>query len=170
MKYGIVAFPSKQTQDLANHYRKRYDTHYSQIPPHFTFVDSFTAEESEINDIVAKVSAVASRFAPIEMHATRVSTFLPVTNAIYFRIEPTPQIHAIHQALVDTLQHQQKHVFTPHITIAQDLSDAEHDDIIGQLRMVGVDAKETIDRIHLMYQLENGSWSTYDTFRLTGEE
>lgn len=170
MKYGIVAFPSKKIQDLANHYRKRYDTHYSQIPPHFTFIDSFTAEETELDTIVDKVSEIAKRFAPIDIHATRISTFSPVTNAIYFRIEPTEQINAIHNALVDTLQHKQKHVFTPHITIGQDLSDAEHDDIIGQLRMVGVDAKEMIDRIHLMYQLENGSWSTYDTFRLTGEE
>lgn len=37
-----------------------------------------------------------------------------------------------------------KHVFVPHITIAQKMSDSEHDDIFGQLRMTGVDEKDTI--------------------------
>ena len=63
-----------------------------------------------------------------------------------------------------------KYVFVPHITIAQKLSDIEHDDILGQLRMVGVDEKDSIDRIHLLYQLEDGSWTTYDTYKLTGAE
>ncbi len=36
MKYGIVAFPSKQLQDFANSYRKRYDSHYTKITPHIT--------------------------------------------------------------------------------------------------------------------------------------
>ncbi len=34
MKFGVVIFPSKKLQDLANSYRKRYDSHYALIPPH----------------------------------------------------------------------------------------------------------------------------------------
>ena len=56
------------------------------------------------------------------------------------------------------------------LTIAQNLSDAEHDDIFGQLRMIGFNEQETIDRIHLLNQLEDGSWTTYETFRLSGAE
>ena len=36
MKFGVVIFPSKKLQDLANSYRKRYDPHYSLITPHLT--------------------------------------------------------------------------------------------------------------------------------------
>ena len=50
------------------------------------------------------------------------------------------------------------------------MSDTEHDDIYGQLRMTGVNEHETIDSIHLLNQLENGSWTTIETFRLTGAE
>mgnify|MGYP003549707115 CR=1 FL=1 len=49
----------------------------------------------------------------------------------------------------------QEFSFVPHITIGQKLSDQEHSDIFGQLSMIDVKHEETVDRIHLMYQLEN---------------
>lgn len=171
MKYGIVAFPSKKLQDLANTYRKRYDPHYAQITPHMTLKDVFEADETEIGDITKKLAEIARRFAPLTIHASRISSFFPTTNAIYFRIEPTPQLENIHNEIQEQLQiGKPKHVFVPHITIAQKMTDSEHDDILGQLRMSGVDEKETIDRFHLLYQLEDGSWTTYETFRLSGAE
>lgn len=171
MKYGIVAFPSKKLQDLANTYRKRYDPHYAQITPHMTLKDVFEADETEIVEITKKLEDLAKRFAPFTIHASRVSSFFPTTNAIYFRIEPTPQLENIYHEIQDQLQiGKPKHVFVPHITIAQKMSDSEHDDIFGQLRMIGVNEKETIDRFHLLYQLEDGSWTTYETFRLSGAE
>jgi len=56
--------------------------------------------------------------------------------------------------------------FVPHITLGQKLSNDEHSDVLGQLSMLDVTHEETIDRIHLVYQLENGSWTVYETFRL----
>ena len=171
MKYGIVAFPSKKLQDLANTYRKRYDPHYAKITPHMTLQDAFDADEMQIEEISQKLSDIAKRFSPLTIHASRISSFFPTTNAIYFRVEPTPQLTKIHTEIQDQLQiGEPKHVFVPHITIAQKLSDSEHDDIFGQLRMIGVNEQETIDRIHLLYQLEDGSWTTYETFRLSGAE
>lgn len=171
MKYGIVAFPSKTLQDLANTYRKRYDPHYARITPHMTLKDAFDADEMQIEEISQKLSDIAKRFSPLAIHASRISSFFPTTNAIYFRVEPTPQLTKIHKEIQERLQiGKPKHVFVPHITIAQKLSDTEHDDIFGQLRMIGVNEQETIDRIHLLYQLEDGSWTTYETFRLSGAE
>ncbi|WP_431029269.1 YjcG family protein [Lysinibacillus sp. LZ02] len=171
MKYGIVAFPSKKLQDLANTYRKRYDPHYAKITPHMTLKDTFEADEMQIEEISKKLTEIANRFAPLAIHASRVSSFFPTTNAIYFRVEPTPQLEDIHKEIQEQLNiGTPKYVFVPHITIAQKMTDSEHDDIFGQLRMIGVDEKETIDRIHLLYQLEDGSWTTYETFRLSGVE
>ena len=171
MKYGIVAFPSKKLQDLANTYRKRYDPHYAQITPHMTLKDSFDATEEDIQSIVKQLDELTANYAPLTIHASRISSFFPTTNAIYFRIEPTEQLVAFNEAIQEKVPFgEPKHVFVPHITIAQKMTDSEHDDIFGQLRMTGVDEKDTIDRIHLLYQLEDGSWTTYETFRLTGAE
>ncbi|MFJ7650005.1 YjcG family protein [Lysinibacillus sp. NPDC097279] len=171
MKYGIVAFPSKKLQDLANTYRKRYDPHYAKITPHMTLKDSFDATEEDIQSIVKQLDDIAANQAPLSIHASRISSFFPTTNAIYFRIEPTEQLQAFHRVIEEKIPFgDSKHVFVPHITIAQKMTDSEHDDIFGQLRMTGVDEKDSIDRIHLLYQLEDGSWTTYETFRLTGAE
>ncbi len=171
LKYGIVAFPSKKLQDLANTYRKRYDPHYALITPHITLKDAFDANESEIGEISKHLQEVASRFAPLQIHASRISSFYPTTNAIYFRVEPTPQLENIQKLIQEKINFgAPKHVFVPHITIAQKMSASEHDDIHGQLRMVGVDEKDSIDRFHLLYQLEDGSWTTYETYKLTGAE
>ncbi|MEK4228513.1 YjcG family protein [Solibacillus sp. FSL H8-0538] len=171
MNYGIVAFPSKNLQDLANTYRKRYDPHFAHITPHMTLKDSFNADDMQIQEISKKIQEIAEKFAPLQIHASRISSFYPTTNTIYFRIEPTSQLKKIHTELQEQLTiGAPKHVFVPHITIAQKLSASEHDDIFGQLRMTGVDAQESIDRIHLVYQLEDGSWTTYETYKLSGAE
>ncbi len=169
LKFGIVAFPSKKLQDLANTYRKRYDSHYAKVTPHITFKEAFEADDVKgISDIL---SSIAQKYAPLKIHASRVSSFYPTTNVIYFKIEPTEQLAKFHKEIQDSINiGKPKHVFVPHITIAQDLTASEHDDIFGQLRMIGVDEKDTIDRIHLLYQLEDGSWTTYDTYKLSGAE
>ena len=170
MKYGIVAFPSKKLQDLANTYRKRYDPHYALVTPHITLKDPFEVDDADVSKISDALATIARDFAPLHIHASRISSFFPVTNAIYFRIDPTEQLIAIHETIAAAIPFgEKKHTFVPHITIAQKMTDSEHDDILGQLRMTGVDEEETIDRIHLMYQLEDGSWTAHETFRLTGE-
>ena len=171
LKYGIVAFPSKKIQDLANTYRKRYDPHYALITPHLTLKDAFDADESQISEVSTKIQEVAAKYGPLQIHASRVSSFYPITNAIYFRVEPTEQLDSIQKELQRSIDvGAPKHVFVPHITIAQKMTDTEHDDVLGQLRMAGVDEKDSIDRIHLLYQLEDGSWTTYETYKLTGAE
>lgn len=120
MKYGIVAFPSKKLQDLANTYRKRYDPHYAKITPHMTLKDSFDATEDDIQSIVKQLDDIAAKHAPLNIHASRISSFFPTTNAIYFRIEPTEQLQAFHRVLEEQIPFgDSKHVFVPHITIAQ---------------------------------------------------
>lgn len=171
LKYGIIAFPSKKIQDLANTYRKRYDPHYALITPHITLKDAFDADESQIDEISSKLLEISAQYAPLQIHASRISSFYPTTNTIFFRVEPTDQLNNLHQTLQENLNiGEPKHVFVPHITIGQKLSASEHDDIYGQLRMFGVDEKDSIDRFHLLYQLEDGSWTTYETYKLTGAE
>ncbi|TWI57836.1 hypothetical protein [Halalkalibacter nanhaiisediminis] len=63
-----------------------------------------------------------------------------------------------------------KYRFIPHLMIGQDLSDTELADILGRLKLNTIEHEEIIDRMQLLYQLENGSWTVYDTFRLGKEQ
>src|SRR5699024_2758298 len=169
MKFGIVAFPSKELQDLANGYRKRYDPHFARITPHMTIKGVFEANDEEIEDVAKAIGEVISKYRPFELNVTKVSTFAPITNAIYFKVEENETLSNLHQELnYDFFGEEPEYAFIPHITIAQKLSSTEHVDIIGQLKMIGVNHSETIDRLHLLYQLDDGSWTVYETFRLEG--
>ena len=61
---------------------------------------------------------------------------------------------------------EREYAFVPHLTIGQGLSDAEHADVLGRLRMKDFYYEQPIDRFHLLYQLENGTWTVHETFRL----
>ncbi|WP_026583748.1 YjcG family protein [Bacillus sp. J33] len=169
-KYGIVIFPSKKLQDLANSYRKRYDPHYALIPPHVTLRAGFEASEDEIKEITETLHGIAKKHQPIQINATKISSFQPVNNVIYFKIEPTSQLEELHRELNDNITGEApEYNFVPHITIGQKLSNDEHSDVYGSLRMQPVNHEEVVDRFHLLYQLENGSWTVYETFHLGKE-
>ncbi|MFF2752276.1 YjcG family protein [Psychrobacillus sp. NPDC058041] len=171
MKYGIVAFPSKKVQDFANSYRKRYDPHYSRITPHMTVKGVFEADENEIKTIAEKIAEVVKGHKPFTLKTSKVSSFAPVTNAIYFKVEPTDELMALRGDLnAIEFNDTENYAFVPHITIAQKMNSSEHDDIYPQLKMIGAEFEEEIDRLHLLYQLEDGSWTVYETFRLSGAE
>ncbi|WP_430482106.1 YjcG family protein [Rossellomorea marisflavi] len=171
MNYGIVIFPSKKLQDIANSYRKRYDPHYALIPPHLTLKNVFSADDEHIKDIAGKLSHIAKEHDPFMLKAYKVSSFQPVNNVIYFKVDPNPELQALHDAMHqrEFMGDEPEYSFVPHITVAQKLSNDEHSDIYGSLSMLGIDHEETIDRFHLLYQLENGSWTVYETFRLGKE-
>lgn len=165
MKYGIAIFPSKNIQDEANSFRKRYDPHYALIPPHITLKEAFHVEENELKDMVTELKRIANETKPFTININKVSTFAPVTNTIYFKVEPVPALMNLQKKLQEgTLTNNLTHSFVPHITIGQQLMDDEYSDVFGTLKMSKFTFEDTIDRFQLLYQLENESWTVYETF------
>ncbi|GAA0492027.1 YjcG family protein [Salinibacillus aidingensis] len=166
MKYGIAVFPSKEVQDIANSYRKRYDPSYALIPPHVTIKERFDAEDSQIDDIVQELRNVAKETKPFPLIINKVSSFYPVTNTVYLKVQPVEELVELSDKLYsEKFPNERQFAFVPHITIGQDLSTEEHSDVYGSLKMHQFDIEETIDRFQLLYQLENGSWTVYETFK-----
>lgn len=170
MKYGIVIFPSKSLQDQANSYRKRYDSHYSLIPPHITLKSAFEETEIDMQTISEKLNKLAKDFEPFSIKVTKFSSFKPVNNVIYMKIEPRDELTQLHDALNNLfIDHPAEYNFVPHITVGRDLSDDEYSDVYSQLRLQTINHEEVVDRFHLLYELENGSWTVFETFRLGKE-
>jgi 2'-5' RNA ligase len=167
MKYGIAIFPSKNLQDKVNSYRKRYDPHYALIAPHITLKEPFEATEEELQDQISYISSVAQNINPFSIKINKVGSFHPVNNAIYLKVNEAEELKSLHDQLYSgPLDHQQPYNFVPHLTLGQKLSDEEHSDVLERLRMIDIEHEERIDRFQLLYQLENGYWTVYETFRL----
>lgn len=171
MKYGIAIFPSKALQDKVNSYRKRYDPHYALIPPHITLKYAFDMDDDSIKAIVDQIKQVAKSTPPFSIEITKVSSFHPVNNVIYFKIEESERLTTLQNRLnSDDLRDNRDYNFVPHITIGQKLSDEEHADVLQSLKMKEIHHEEVVDRFQLLYQLDNGSWTVYETFHLGEEE
>lgn len=167
MKYGIALFPSKKLQDLANSYRKRYDPHYALVPPHLTLKAEFEASEEDLKKITQEIRRTAQDANPLKISIKKFSSFSPVNNVIYLKVEPTKELQELHVKLHSyTLRSNPEYTFVPHITIGQNLSNDEHSDVLGSIQMLDTQHEEVVDRFHLLYQLENGSWTVYETFLL----
>ncbi|MED3563451.1 YjcG family protein [Bacillus xiapuensis] len=171
MKFGVVIFPSKGLQDTVNSYRKRYDPHYSLIPPHLTLKSAFEVTEDDVKQVADKLQKIAGNHYPFQLKTSKISSFQPVNNVIYLKVEPTVELNDLQVEINHELnQEASEYAFVPHITLGQNLSNDEHSDIYGSLRMKKFEHEEKVDRFHLLYQLENGSWTVYETFRLGREQ
>lgn len=169
MKYGIVIFPNRDVQDRANSLRKRYDSHYNLIPPHITIKEAFELESVE--EIVKHIEEVTQSIPPFTLNVSKIKSFLPTSPVVYLALEDNPDIYELHEKINSgPLFHEAKYKFIPHITVAQDLSDEELHDIHGRLKLKNFAMEFPIDRIHLLYQIESGAWTNYQTFLLNGKE
>lgn len=170
MKYGITIFPSKEIQEAANAFRKRYDPAYSLVPPHIALKYSFPANNTLIKDLITELKIIANETEPFKIQINKVSTFAPVANAIYFKIEPNETLSKLNEKLhAGKFPKEQEHAFIPHITIAKDLVEQEYFDVYSSLKLKSFKFEDFIDRFHLSYKLDNGSWTIYETF-VFGEE
>ncbi|MCF6094053.1 2'-5' RNA ligase family protein [Microaerobacter geothermalis] len=168
MKYGIVIFPNKNVQDTANSYRKRYDSHYALIPPHLTLIEAFEADDPQIKELTPSIKKITENTKPFILQFHKVSTFHPTNPVIYFAIKEETEIIKLHQSLRNEIKIPipTSYRFIPHLTIGQDMSTSELLDVYGRLRMNKFNLETYVDRIHLVYQLENETWSVYQTFLL----
>jgi 2'-5' RNA ligase len=165
MKYGIAIFPSKTLQDIANSLRARYDSHYAQIPPHITLKEAFEAKD--VNEVANEIKQITKEIKPFSINVYKFSSFNPVNNTIYMGIQENEELLTLQKKLNSGFFEQElKHQFVPHITVGQDLDDDEFHDVLGRLRMKTINHEEVCDRIQLLYQLDNGSWTVYETFLL----
>lgn len=169
MYFGIATFPQKETQDIANSYRKRYDPRYALIPPHITLKERFELNEDQIEEATNALEQIAKQTAPFTIQINKVSHFHPTSPTLYFAIEDGGELKKLHTRLLSPFEsHDLPYDFIPHITIGQQMEDVELHDVYSMLRLKEFNLTSNIDRFQLMYQLDNGSWTIYQTFLLKG--
>lgn len=167
MKCTIVVFPGKEVQERANSYRKRYDSHFALIQPHIKLKWPFDISEQELPDIVSYVEKVAAEAEPFPLQFHKIKTFYPTNRVIYFGIQDQTSLSALHSRLNEgPLKKEEKYVFVPHLTIGQDMIEDEFHDVYGRFKMINLNLSCTIDRVSLIYQLDDQTWTTHQTFLL----
>lgn len=170
MNFGIVVFPPKEVQDAANSHRKRFDPHYSLIQPHFTVRESEAWDEARLRAAIVHLDTVTQKVRPFAVKANRFSTFFPVANVIYMALEQTAEFESMYRQICTGMLEEpnRTYTFTPHLTVAQQLGSDELHDVYSSLRPIPLDLPFTVDRVHMMYQTDNGAWTAHQTFLFRG--
>lgn len=168
MNVGIAIFPSKEVQDFANSYRKRYDPHYRRIQPHLTLRETESMDAGRFADASAALEAAAAEMEPFAVRFNRISSFYPTSNVIYMALEDPQPVQQCYRTICrGALQEQNRDfLFTPHLTIGQGMGSDECQDVLASLRKVPVDFPFVVDRLHLLYQTEDDAWTVHQTFLL----
>src|SRR5699024_10556567 len=119
MKCGIIIYPSENIQTEINNLRKRYDPEYPLIKPHIT-----------LKTIIDELIELTKDIEPFKINIKKISSFQPVSNKIYFKIEQNDELEKIYNDLYKGIVPKEKFTtFVPHITIAQNLNPDEFVDI-----------------------------------------
>ena len=105
MKIGVVLFPSKQVQDFANSYRKRYDTKYALISPHVTIMERTEIDEADLPKVLEYLQQVADSTKPVQLKIDGVRSFAPTNNVLYLKVLPTRELSALHDIRVSAAYH-----------------------------------------------------------------
>lgn len=168
MLYGICVFPDKKVQDEANSWRIRHDPHYCNIPAHMTIREAEDWDDDKLKLAVDHIAAAAASLSPFKVTFNRVSTFFPVTPTLYYALEDPSPVVTLHESICTGILQQTLHnyVYTPHITIGRNMPPDELHDLYGNLRMKEIKLGTVIDRVHLLYQTEQGGWTAYQSFQL----
>jgi 2'-5' RNA ligase len=166
MNCGIAIFPSKDIQDIANSYRKRYDPHYNLIAPHLTIREPEVWNESKWSAAINRLEQVTRSITPFDIHFNRFSSFYPANNVIYMALtDPDPMLQLYQSICSEELAEINKPFhFNPHLTIGQELGSDELHDVLSSLKKTEIDLTSRVDRIHLLYQMENQAWNVHQTF------
>lgn len=168
MKYGIAVFPDKKVQEAADRLRIRHDPHYALIPAHMTVREAEPWTEEKLAAAITHLEAVSNALSPFTITFNRVSSFFPVSHVLYLALEdPSPMVQ-LHQSICTgpLALEAQRYVFTPHVTLAQQLTADELYDLYGNWRMNKVNLTSTIDRLTLLQQSEKGTWRELRVFEL----
>lgn len=168
MLYGICVFPDKKVQDEANSWRIRHDPHYCNIPAHMTIREAEEWDDAKLKLAVDQLASATASLSPFKVTFNRVSTFFPVTPTLYFALEDPSPVVTLHESICTGVLRQTLHnyVYTPHITIGRNMPPDELHDLYGNLRMKEIKLGTVIDRVHLLYQTEQGGWTAYQSFQL----
>lgn len=169
--YHVILFPSPSVKDEANSFRKRFDSHYALIPPHIKLTGSFDWKEDQLQQLIQSLDQLAVEQSPVVVEIYKPDSFRPLSHKVFFKVRKHETLDILNQKICQLIDAEKdhSHSYVPHITIAQDLPEAEHDDLLGQLRMNPFTHLEEINEFHLIKQGKDEKWETMKTFYLKGD-
>src|SRR5699024_12247599 len=136
------------------------------IKQHITIKEKLKKNESELEAVKETKKPRNKGIPPVEVHETKAYNNAQITNVIYITVAKTETLEKLFiQFNCGDFYGRPEHPFVPHFTIAQGLTSQEFEDIFGQLNLAGIDYKEAIEQLSLVYYDESAEkWKVLENF------
>lgn len=168
MKLLLTILPSKELQTKLNNYRKRYDPNYIHIQPHVHFYPAFFIEDDYLPTLTKELETFFAEQDAFTLEILRFSSLSPVENLIYCKLQESLFYYQA-TSFLDSINYITKESAIskqPHITVASNLSNDEHSDLLGRVKLLSFSETELVREVTLMQQQDNQKWVEVATFTL----
>lgn len=159
----VIPVPEPHRAQL-HRWRVRHGSADSQqVAPHITLVTgSYLDSWEQAAEHVARTARDHPSFS-VQLGAAR--SFRPVSQVVYLPLRSgAAQCHRLHTALLDgPLHHESQFEYHPHLTITQNVPDAQLDQALGELEAVQLSFPVT--EIQL-FDMRQGQWNLSAQFPL----
>src|SRR5699024_11922001 len=132
------------------------------IKPHITLKTRFDIDKNSLKILIDELVELTKDIEPFKINIKKISSFQPVSNKIYFKIEQNDKLEKIYTDLYKGIVPKEKFTtFVHNITIAQNLNLADIIDIYTSLSVQKYDYLNTINKLNIVYALSYGNRKTY---------
>ena len=163
-----VAIPQPHAKVLSTWRRQVGDPAADLVFPHVTLLPPTPVPADALDEVTAHLSAAARAAEPFTMHLAGTGTFRPVSPVVFIQVATgVAQCELLEQAIRGgPLERELDFPYHPHVTVAQDLDDAQLDEAYDGL--AGFVARFAVDRFVLFARDADGRWNWHTEFPLGG--
>ena len=162
-QYAVVTYLPGSLAAFVNRLRRRFNPNPASGEPHVTILPPrpFSTPLGEPLEAIRKQCA---EFQPFEVTLQGASTFWPVSGVVYLSLSRGfEQLAQLHDALNSGgLTRQEVHPYVPHVTIAQELNEAETQAVLAEVTREWLGYKEAIsfrvESLFLVQQTPDIGW------------
>lgn len=170
--YGVVILPPPDVIRELLTLRKRHPLLQLPSPPHITVKSPFYFRHTGAA-VIEELERICAPIPPFQLTLRGLGFF--DQSVIFVRVEESPELQALHEAVVDGLvgyvetisERFEKANFTAHITIAEKLTAEDYRAARAALAGYYPRRRFWVEEVHLLRGI--GGWDITKTFRLGGE-
>ena len=161
--YAMVAYLDGPLAHLVNDLRAELNPEYAGKAAHVTVLPPRELTISE-EAAVEEARSQCAGWEPFEMEIGPVRTFLPVSGVAYLSLaRGADQMQRLHAALNrGFVACHEPHPYVPHITIAQEMTEARTQEVIGRVEQIWQSYKGPrglrVETLVFVRQSPSGDW------------
>ena len=161
--YAIVSYLPGGLGSFVDFLRQKLNPQYAGKAAHVTVLPARALQGRE-DEILEDARLRCAEFEPFEVEVAGVSNFLPLSSVVYLTIGAgEPELGRLHEALnAGRLWQQELHPYVPHISIVQDLDEAQtralQPVLNERLARYARPRRFRVETLMFVRQTEDGNW------------